>query len=547
MVTLFRNGNIHTMDGVLPQADTFVVSENKFVYVGNEAGAAEYLGKRGPADREVDLGNHLVLPGFVDSHMHFLHYAKSLFSINLSGTKSLVELKVRMKDGLMRRSGNDGTWLEGEGWNQDYFQDEKRFPDRFDLDEVSKDVPILIMRTCFHIGVLNTAAMKAVGLNRETAAQYGSQAELLPDGEPNGIIKENLLGDVKARISRLNMEVMKELLVKAQYKALAQGLTSVHSDDIGYMPDYDYDLMFKAFKELEDEGKLNIRVGEQCLLEKAPMIRSFFDKGYHYGWGTDKCRVTCIKVLADGSLGARTAAMREPYADEPGTKGLELFTQEQLDELVMAAHTNNCPVAIHAIGNRAMDMALNAIEKARKADPSHAPRHGIVHCQITDEALLERFRKLEVLAFIQPIFIDYDMNIVADRVGPEIAETSYLWKTMIKKGIHASFGTDCPVEAFNTMPNLYSAVARKNLTGEKKRIYLPEEKMTMQEAVHAYTVEGAYASGEEKAKGSITEGKLADFIVLDRDLFELSSDEEILETKVLETYLDGKLVYPETL
>ncbi|MGE5677577.1 MAG: amidohydrolase, partial [Pseudomonadota bacterium] len=369
------------------------------------------------------------------------------------------------------------------------------------------------------------------------------QVGLLPDGEPDGIIKENLLGDVKARISRLTKEVMKDLLVKAQYKALAQGLTSVQSDDIGYMADYDYDLMFKAFKELENEGKLQIRLGEQCLLEKTSAIRSFFDKGYHYGWGTDKCRVTCIKMLADGSLGARTAAMREPYADEPGTKGLELFTQDQLDEMVMVAHSHNCPVAIHAIGNRAMDMALNAIEMARKTDPSHTPRHGIVHCQITDEALLERFRKLEVLAFIQPIFLDYDMNIVADRVGAEIAETSYLWKTMFDKGIHASFGTDCPVEAFNTMPNLYSAVARKNLTGEEKRVYLPKEKMTMQEAVHAYTVEGAYASGEEDKKGSIAEGKLADFIVLERDLFDLSSEEEILEAKVLETYLDGKLVY----
>lgn len=543
MVTLFKNGNIHTMDEALQQADAFVTNGNRFAYVGSEKGAAEYLGKNGPADREVDLGGCLVLPGFNDSHMHFLHYAKSLFSVNLTGTKGIHELKVRMREGLEKRSSNEASWLEGEGWNQDYFQDEKRFPNKFDLDEVTKDVPVLIMRACFHIGVLNTAAMKAIGLNKETAPQYGNQVELLPDGEPNGVIKENLLNDVKTKISRLTMEVLKDIIVKAQAKALAKGLTSVQSDDIGYMADGDYGLMFMVFRELEKDGMLQIRLGEQCLLEKVPAIVDFYEKGYRYGWGTDKCRVTCIKLLADGSLGARTAAMREPYADEPGSKGLELFTQDQLDELVLAAHSRNYPVAIHAIGDRAMDMALDAIEKARKADPAHQPRHGIVHCQITDEDLLERFRKLDVLAFIQPIFIDYDMNIVDERVGAKLAETSYLWKTMVRKGIHASFGTDCPVEAFDPMPNIYSAVTRKNLTGEKKRVYLPGEKMSMQEAVHAYTVEGAYASGEESIKGSITEGKLADFIILDRDLFSLSSDEEILNTKVLETYLDGKLVY----
>jgi len=531
------------MDGSLPHADTMIVDGNKFVFVGTRSEANEYLSKCGAEYREVDLGNRLVLPGFNDSHMHLIHFAKSFKSVNLSGTKSINEIKERIKESLEQRKPGDTSWLEGEGWNQDYFEDEKRFPNKFDLDEVSSDIPMLMMRACIHIGVLNSAALRALGINKETAPEYGELIGLLPNGEPDGIIKESLLDSVKSKISSLNLEIIKEIIIDAQDKAFAQGITSVQSDDIGYVPNHDYDLIFKAFREMEDEGKLHIRLGEQCLLEETSLIKEFFEKGYHHGWGTDKCRVTCIKLLADGSLGASTAALRQPYADDKNTKGNQMFSQEELDELVLLSHKNNCPVAIHAIGDRAIEMALDAIEKAQKAYPDHNPRHGIVHCQITDMPLINRFKELNVLAFVQPIFIDYDMNIVYDRVGKELAETSYVWKTMVDKGIHVSFGTDCPVEAINTMPNIYSAVTRKNVTGEQKKVYLPEEKMTMQEAIYAYTVAGAYASGEENIKGSITTGKLADFIVLDRDLFNLSSDEEILEAKVVETYVDGQLVY----
>lgn len=547
MITLFKNGNIYTMDKGMARAEALVVEDRKFAYVGTAAGAREWLLKNGAADREVDLLGRLVLPGFNDSHMHFVHLAKSMRSVNLVGSKSIKEIKERMGKGLEKRSPGDTTWLDGEGWNQDYFVDEKRFPNRFDLDEISRDVPIIIKRTCFHIGVLNSAAMKAIGLTRETAKGYGNLVGLLPDGEPDGIIKESLLDDLKMQISNLTLEDLKEIIVEAQDKLLAKGLTSVQSDDVGYVPNSDYTLLFRAFKELEEEGRLNIRLGEQCLLGKKETMEEFSSRGYNLGWGTDKFRITSIKMLSDGSLGARTAALREPYADAPDTKGIEMFTQEELDDLVLLCQRNNCPAAIHAIGDRAMEMALNAIERAKKAEPQFNPRHGIVHCQISDEALLSRFRELEALAFIQPIFIDYDMNIVSDRVGEELAKTSYSWKTMINKGVHASFGTDCPVESFDTMPNIYSAVARKNITGDNKRVYLPNEKLTMEEAIYAYTVEGAYASGEENIKGSLSEGRLADFIVLDRDLFNLGSEEEILDTNVVETYVDGELVYRKPL
>lgn len=541
MRILFKNGNIATMEDTLQGAEAMIVEGKRFQYVGTLEGALEVL--KNEEYKEVDLGGRLVIPGLNDSHMHFLHYAKGLRSVNLVGTKNIDEIKERMTERISHREPGDLSWIEGEGWNHDYFEDEKRFPNKFDLDEVSKVVPMLVMRACFHIGALNSAGLKLMGINKETAPQFGDLVEVLPNGEPNGIIKERLLDDVKSKISTLNQEIIKDIIITAQEKAWEQGLTSVQSDDVGYTPNYDYDLFFKCLRELEEEGKLKIRISEQCLLTDKTIVEKFFEKGYHYGWGTDKVRVSCVKILSDGSLGARTAALRSPYKDDSSTKGIEMFTQDSLNELVLTSHKNNCPVAIHAIGDRAVEMSLDAIENGQRVYPGKNLRDGIVHCQITDEGLLNRIRDLKVSTLVQPIFIDYDMNIVESRVGAELTETSYAWKTMIDKGIHTSFGTDCPVESFNTMQNLYTAVTRKNLTGKEKKLFSPKEKMSMEEALRAYTIEGAYASGEEQIKGSIAAGKLADFIVLDKDLFNLNNEEEILETKVVATYFDGELVY----
>ena len=540
MKTLFINGNIHTMDET-SNADAFVVEGNKFVYVGTQSGARDYL--KAQSFDEVDLKGYFVMPGFNDSHMHFLYYSKGLQNVNLTGVRSIEEIKERIKEKLNKREDNDISWLEGEGWNQDYFTGEKRFPNRFDLDSVTGIVPAIIVRACMHIGVLNSEALKLLGLNRETAKKYGELIETLPDGEPNGVIKEDLLYIVKTQISNINLETLKNIIDEAQHFALAQGITSIQTDDIAYTTDRDYELLFQAFKELDKEERLKLRIGEQCMISDPELLKEFFKKGYNHGYGNNRYRVNCIKIFSDGSLGARTAALRNPYNDAPDTKGIEIYTQDEINELVLISHRNNCPAAIHAIGDRGMEMSLNAIENAQKKYPVHNLRHGIVHCQITDEELLNRMKELNVITFIQPIFIDYDMKIVYDRVGNALAETSYAWKTMIDKGIHTSFGTDCPVERFDTMPNIYTAVTRKNITGEEKTVYLLNEKLTMDEALKAYTIEGAYASEEDNLKGSITAGKLADFILLDKDLYNLADDEEILNTKVIETYVDGQSVY----
>lgn len=539
--TLYKNANVQTVDKENPKAESFIVKDSKFLFVGSEEDSRKKL--EGKEFDEINLESNLVLPGFNDSHLHFLHYAKGLLNVNLTGTRSIDELKTRLKEKLESRDNEDNFWLEGEGWNQDYFVDEKRFPTKEDLDEVSTEIPILIMRACFHIGVLNSKGLELLELNSSNASEYGDLIEVFPNGEPNGVIKENLLENVKSKKPGFDYDLTKDILLKAQEKAFEQGLTSVQSDDFGYVPNQDFNLLFDLFKDLYEEDKLKLRISEQCLFLNVKDEEKFFNEGYHYGWGNETYRISTVKILSDGSLGARTAALRNGYNDDSSTKGIMLFTQEELDEMVLLSHENKCPVAIHGIGDRAIEMALNSIEKAKKTYPDIKLRHGIVHCQITDEELLNRFKELEVMALVQPIFIDYDMNIVSDRVGEELSKTSYAWKTMKDKGINVSFGTDAPVEPFDTMPNIYSAVTRKNITGDEEKTYIEKEKMSMEDAIYAYTYESAYASGEEEIKGTISPGKLADFIVLDKDLFNLENDKEILDTKVLETYVGGQLVF----
>lgn len=539
--TLYKNANVQTVDKENPKAESFIVKDSKFLFVGSEEDSRKKL--EGKEFDEINLESNLVLPGFNDSHLHFLHYAKGLLNVNLTGTRSIDELKTRLKEKLESRDKEDNFWLEGEGWNQDYFVDEKRFPTKEDLDEVSTEVPILIMRACFHIGVLNSKGLELLELNSSNASEYGDLIEVFPNGEPNGVIKENLLENVKSKKPGFDYDLTKDILLKAQEKAFEQGLTSVQSDDFGYVPNQDFNLLFDLFKDLYEEDKLKLRISEQCLFLNVKDEEKFFNEEYHYGWGNETYRISTVKILSDGSLGARTAALRNGYNDDSSTKGIMLFTQEELDEMVLLSHENKCPVAIHGIGDRAIEMALNSIEKAKKTYPDIKLRHGIVHCQITDEELLNRFKELEVMALVQPIFIDYDMNIVSDRVGEELSKTSYAWKTMKDKGINVSFGTDAPVEPFDTMPNIYSAVTRKNITGDEEKTYIEKEKMSMEDAIYAYTYESAYASGEEEIKGTISPGKLADFIVLDKDLFNLENDKEILDTKVLETYVGGQLVF----
>jgi len=533
MIRLFKNARIATMDSTLPRASAVVTVGDYFACVGTEEQCLEYVKNCGGEAEVIDLQGRRVIPGMTDSHQHYLHVARSAACVNLFDCTSMAGMKARLKAALADLS--EGLWLVGEGWNQDYFEDEKRFPTAADLDEVSADIPVVIMRACFHIGSLNTAAMKVLGIDAAFAAENPENVEILPDGSPNGVVKEYVLDNLIGRLPIPNEEGLSQMMLDLQQAYFAQGITSVQSDDFIYsIGDGNWTVFDNAVKNMRN-GKMKLRYFLQAkAADKADAERLLS----HIR--RDPAHISAVKLFADGSLGARTAWVRQDYADAPGKRGIPVISREELFDIVMMVHECNIPVAIHAIGDAAIELALDAIENAKKRMPHLSPRHSIVHCQITDKKLLERFRDLDVVAHIQPIFIDYDMHIVKDRVGDELASTSYAWNTMKKMGICHPFGTDSPVTPFDTMPNIYTAVSRRDLRGRGP--YLPEEALTVEEAVYAYTAEPAYACGEENIRGKIKAGMLADMVVLDRDIFELPH-EEILKTKVVATYIGGEKVY----
>ncbi len=538
-----RHANIATMDGQAPAASSAVVIGDFFAYVGDEQGAAAFLEAHPQPDlRELDCKGALLLPGFNDSHMHYMHYVKAKMGADLGGCGSMAQLVQRMRDFFDRRyDRQSGLWIVGEGWNQDNFTDEKRFPTCRDLDAVTTEYPMLVMRTCFHVGTLNSKAMELLGIRKDTVGRYGEYAECFEDGTPNGVVKEIVLDDIKCNLPAPGLDLLLEKLLDSQRDLFAAGITSVQSDDFKYFPDGSAYEMMARLRRASEEGRLQLRIAEQALMYSLEEMETFFDKnGWDDSFGNRSFKISCIKLLADGSLGARTALMRQPYADDPSTKGLALFSQEELNAMVLKAHRNNMAAAIHAIGDGAIEMCLDAIENARRAMPHLRPRHGIVHCQITDRRQLERFRELDVTAYIQPVFIDYDMHIAFDRVGKELADTSYAWRTYIESGVHTPFGTDCPVESFDPMRGIYCAVTGKDTKGRGPA--WPHQRLSRQQALYGYTAAGAYASFDEEVKGKIKPGMYADFITLDTDLL-TCPEEDILKARVTAAYINGNCVY----
>ena len=534
---LLTNGVFATMDSARPLAHAAVVDGAYFAYVGEEAEARDFLRAfAGERVEEVDLGGKFVVPGFNDSHLHFIHYVKACLSVDLFGCTSLTEVQDRLRRGLEGFDQNSGRWLMGEGWNHELFTDGRRFPNRHDLDAVSREVPILILRGCFHVGAVNTKGLELLKLTRERAGKYGDFLELDENGEPTGVLKENLLDDVKGALPSIGLADLLEQVKRAQYDFFAEGLTSLQTDDFKYAPDEAPYALMDGLRALSERGELKLRLAEQALLTEPETLDEFFRRGMaQYGGGTG-FRISTVKILADGSLGGRTAYMQEPYADDPTTRGIPIYEQKELDALVETAHRHGMPAAIHAIGDGGAEMALTAFQRAEERCPWHRPRHGLVHCQVMTEEQLRRMKALGITAFVQPVFINGDMHIAAARLGEARLNGSYAWGTMERLGIPTAYGTDCPVEQIRPLDGIYCAVTRRDFEGNGP--FLPDEAVRVEQALYAYTVGGAYASGEETVKGRIRPGMLADFTVLDRNLFTIPP-ETIRETRVLATYVGG--------
>ena len=530
MKRIFYNGQVYT--GELPLVSAFAVEGGKFLFAGGDA-QARALAE--PGDELIDLQGRFVCAGFNDSHMHLLSLGLALRRARLNEhTGSLRELIDYFRDFAAEMGPNERGWIVGRGWNQDYFTDVKRMPNRYDLDQVSRDVPVAAVRCCGHCAVVNSRALALMGVTAATPAPEGGDIGV-ENGQPDGRFYDAAMDMIWAKVPGVGKEDVKDMIRAACRRYNACGVTSCQTDDYAT----EWRLVNEAYRELIASGELTVRVTEQCNFHDVDSLSQFIAAGNVTGAGDEMFRIGPLKMVADGSLGGRTAYLSRPYSDDPSTRGLMVYSPQVLEEVIGCAHAHGMSVAIHAIGDGCLDAVLDAVEKALSAHPRADHRHGIVHCQITRRDQLERMARLHMHIYAQSIFLDYDSRIVRQRVG-DLADTSYSWKTLMDMGLTVSNGTDCPVELPDALRGIQCAVTRAPLSGGQA--YLPREAFTVREALDSYTSAGAWASFEERIKGRIQPGMLADFVVLEDNPFDVPA-EAISRIPVCETWLGGEKVY----
>lgn len=492
------NANVVTLDRNLPRAEAVLVMRGKIAAVGSNS---EILMRRDRDVKIIDARGKTVVPGLVDCHVHMTSFGHSLREVDLRGVGSLGEFKRRI--GTFADAHPEDSWILGGRWDQERFA-ERRYPTRWDLDEAVSNRPAFTMRVCGHVCVVNSMALQYAGITKDTVVEGGSVDLDQATGEPNGILRENAMELIWRIVPRREGRELEEACLAACQKAVEAGLTCVH-----WLVTSAQEI--KAVQNLNAKGKLPLRV---CLGIAVELADHLYNLGLLSGFGNDMLKIGFVKILADGSLGGRTAALREPYSDKPDTRGMMLYTQRKLNSLVAKAHHAGLQLAVHAIGDQAIDNVLKAYEKALRKCPRKDHRHRIEHCSILSPKLIERMKRLGLMASVQPHFVVSDFWS-EDRVGKARNRWAFPFKTLTEKGIIVASGSDCPVENISPILGIWAAVARRNV---------PEEALTAEEALRTYTVNAAYASFEERIRGSIEVGKLGDFTVLSDNLLNVPPD-----------------------
>lgn len=535
MKTLFYHGVIHTMDHE-QVVSSMLVEDGRILAV--DPPPLPYLND--PDCTCVDLHGRLVTPGFHDSHQHFLCYAIDKKKIDFFQAGSLDDMARMTQEYIQTNQIPKGHWIQGGGWNENNFPD-KKLPCRQDLDRFCPDHPAIFTRACCSVAVANTAALKAAGIFEHPPQMEDGMIVVDEDGVPTGMLHERARFLIYDIIPNVDKQYIKDLILTYQEDLLKTGLTTVQTDDFKLWDASPEDIL-EAYRELDQEGKLKVRFIQQIRLVNDEELDPFLENGLKTGDGTLHFKIGAFKLLPDGSLGGKTAALRQGYEGDPDNLGIMTYHKADFYRLLEKAHTHGYQLAMHAIGDRTMDMVLDCYEELAKTHPKADPRFRIIHCQITTKDILERFAHDGILADIQPLFIRADMGVAEALLGEERTRWSYNWKTMHDLGIHVSGSSDAPVESFDPLLAIYCAVTSKNLAGDPPGGWMPSQRLSMQQAVALYTTGAAYTAYEEGFKGKLLPGYLADFVVLSSDLFH-APEEDLLHVRVEETYVDGQLVY----
>jgi predicted amidohydrolase YtcJ len=522
---LLVNGNVYTLDPDMPRAEAIAISGRWISAVGTNE---EVMALTDAQSRVIDLQGKTVLPGFIDSHVHFLSYALQMDRIDLTGAKSKDEVVAEVREAANREDGEG--WILGRGWDCNRWEDE-RFPCREDLDAVAPDTPVALTCKDGHTLWVNTVALKKASIDRFTPDPQGGKIEKNPDtDEPTGILREKAKNLLQEAIPEPTRERTLTLVLKAVKRANQLGLTGLH--------DCEGKVAFDIFQRLKERGHLSLRIYMMIPQEN---LDAAITLGVHTGFGDDMLRIGPVKIFADGALGSCTAAMHEAYASNPDNFGFMVTGQEEMAKTVYSALSNGLDVAVHAIGDRANQTVLRAYETVVKQGSFTDRLLRIEHAQHMTLEDIHKFAELGIVASMQPTHIALDMDIADTQLGSRSVR-AYRLRTLSQAGVDLAFGSDCPVVDLNPLLGIYTAVTRSKPDGSPRGGWYPEERMPVLAAIEAFTLGAAKASGESRLKGSIASGKYADIIVLSKNIVKEPSA-QILETQVIMTMFNGRFVH----
>jgi predicted amidohydrolase YtcJ len=544
--TIYIHANIYT--GVagassfheIQRAQALALRGDRVLAVGSEA---DILKLKGPATTVIDLKGHFVMPGFNDAHMHLTNAGFKRLTVDLTGTRSLEEFRERIRKRVETAAPME--WITGSGWDETLWP-VKELPSRWDIDEITTDHPVYMERIDGHVAVANTLALKLSRVTLASKDPDGGEIGRDSTGQPDGILRETAKEMVKAVIPQPTPEKRRQAIEAALQDIARSGITSVQDNSDSENGEAYWD-DFRIFEQLEREGKLTARVSEWIpFTEPVEILKQRRDAHPQ----TDNMLHTgMLKAYLDGSLGSHTAALLQPYSDEPANSGIPRADQATLNQMTQDRLAAGYQIGFHAIGDKAVQMGLDAFAEAEKAahvkgikarDGTENYRLRIEHAQVTNPLQVARFHELKVIASMQPSHLLSDMHWALVRLGPSRAAHSYAWAEVLDHRVTLAFGTDYPVEPVAPFRGLYAAVTRMSEDGKQE--YYPEQRLTMEQAIAAYTTGSAFAEFAEMDKGTLAPGMLADFVVLDRDLTAISAA-KILGTRVLRTVVGGKTVY----
>jgi len=525
---IVTNARIYTVDETRPSAQALAVKDGKFLFAGSQR---EVMALRGPSTRVVDAGGHTIIPGMVDAHAHLLGLGEALQQVDRTGTRSYDEVVSRVVAAAKGQPA--GKWILGRGWDQNDWAD-TRFPTHDALTRALPNNPVYLTRVDGHAGLANAAAMRAANVTPKTPDPRGGRLERDASGTPTGVFVDNAQGLVERVIPSPTRDDKQKALELAIADAHRYGLVGIH--DAGESRST-IDLM----EDMAKAGDLPFRL-YVMISDDSTALAHYMSIGPRSGLYDNHLWVRAIKLYADGALGSRGAALLEPYSDDPKNNGLLVSAPAHIEDVAERALASGFQVATHAIGDRGNRIVLDAYEKALQAHPTADHRFRVEHAQILNHDDIPRFAQLGVIPSMQAVHQTSDMYWAGSRLGIGRLLGAYAWRSLLNTGVVVPNGSDFPVESDNPLFSFHSAVSREDADNWPTGGWMPEQRMTRAEALESMTIWPAYAAFQEQIMGSITPGKLADFVILDRDIMTVP-EQDILGTSVLATYIGGKAVY----